>query len=47
MTSFSCMTVAELMADTLARLELRYPEVSQADRQRFEEMRQVLEAEPD
>ena len=44
---FLRMTVAELVAATLARLDLRYPEPSALDRERFAEMVRLLEAEPD
>jgi PPK2 family polyphosphate:nucleotide phosphotransferase len=42
---FLRMTVAELMAATLTRLELRYPEIAESDRKRFAKMRKLLEAE--
>jgi polyphosphate kinase 2 (PPK2 family) len=46
---FMRMTVAELVAASLERLELRYPEVTAEERARFESMRGLLEsrAEPE
>jgi hypothetical protein len=41
------MTVAELIAATLDRLKLHYPQVSEADLERFKAMRKLLEKEPD
>jgi PPK2 family polyphosphate:nucleotide phosphotransferase len=40
-------TVAELIAATLARLDLRYPEMTKSDRERLAKMRKMLEAESD
>lgn len=37
------MVVAETIVGAIQRLELRYPEVSEADRQRFDALREVLE----
>jgi len=42
---FLRLTVAGLLVDTLARLGLRYPEVSEKDRERLGEMRELLEKE--
>ena len=39
------LTVAEIVAETLRRLDLRYPEVDAKERQRFDEMRTLLESE--
>jgi polyphosphate kinase 2 (PPK2 family) len=39
------LTVAEIVAETLRRLDLRYPEVDAKERQRFDEMRTLLENE--
>ena len=44
---FLRMTVAELMAATLGTLKLQYPEVAESDRERFAEMRKLLQAERD
>jgi hypothetical protein len=41
--TFMRLTVAELIVKTLEGLDLRYPEVAQADRARFDEMRRLLE----
>ncbi|MEZ5478843.1 MAG: polyphosphate kinase 2 family protein [Thiolinea sp.] len=42
---FMRVAVAEIIVDTLEKLSLEYPEVSDSDLARFEEARQVLEAE--
>ena len=39
------LAVAEILVDALERLDLRFPEVSDADRERLGEMRALLEAE--
>jgi PPK2 family polyphosphate:nucleotide phosphotransferase len=44
---FLRMCVAEILVDTLRRLDLRYPRVDGADRTRLDEMRQLLKAEKD
>lgn len=43
--SFLRMTVAELIAATLGQLKLHYPKVRESDRERFAEMRRLLQAE--
>ncbi len=44
--SFMRATVAGIVVDTLRHLPLAYPEVAEADRARFAEMRLLLEGEP-
>jgi len=39
------LTVAQIVVDTLERMGLRYPEVDDTERARFEEMRRRLLAE--
>lgn len=39
------LQVAELFVETLERLDLHYPEVGKRERERFDEMRALLEAE--
>ncbi len=41
------LTVAEIITQTLRRLDLRYPEVSTEERARFDQMRALLLAEDD
>jgi PPK2 family polyphosphate:nucleotide phosphotransferase len=42
---FMRMTVARIIAERLELLDLRYPEVGDAERERFDEMRALLEAD--
>lgn len=39
------MTVAEIIAETMARMDLHYPDIADADRRRFDDMRGLLEGD--